>query len=143
MEKFADILKDLMLDRHIKSIRELGRLTKIPATYFSQYFKGRIPTIDIAIKLSNFFNVSLDYLFGLSTDKSCRGYQGKNLSVLLDRYKQALKNNNTTNWLFCKKYNLSEANWRHWRAGQEPKLETLIVIADKLSISIDYLIGRI
>lgn len=142
MNKFKEILEELIFEMGNPSLSEIERLSGIKQSQFSRYLMGAYPYINSAINLANFFDVSVDYLFGISTDKSHSGYGAKNLTVFLERYDKALKDNNYTNWQFCKKFNLSESNWRHWKMGQEPKLETLIIIAEKLNVSIDYLIGR-
>ncbi len=142
MENFVDTLKDLIIDDGNKSLRELERLTGIGSSQWSKYLNGRIPSIDVCIRMADYFNVSVDYIFNLTDSKNHKNYKDKNLSMFLPRYEEVLKRNNTTNWKFCKENGLNESNWRHWKNGSEPRVDTLRIIADKLSTSIDYLIGR-
>ena len=64
-----------ILSERIKTLREEISLTQsqlaekldIATSYISQYESGdRIPSDDIKIKLAKFFDVSLDFLMGLS-----------------------------------------------------------------------------
>lgn len=143
MDSFKETLKDLIIDDGNKPLRELERLTGIGSSQWSKYLNGRIPNLDVCIKMADYFDVSIDYMFNLTERKNHKNYKGKDLSKFLIRYKEALKQNNTTNWKFCKENGLNESNWRHWKNGAEPRLETIKIIADKLSTSIDYLIGRL
>jgi len=141
MEKFSEILKDL-IDEKSLSLRTIEKETGIPSSQLSRYLKSTIPNLSTAVRLSEYFNCSLDYLFGLSDTKMQRKYKNIDLSKFVERYTNALKQNNTTHWKFAKTHNISEACLRHWKYGEEPRLSTLCIIAEYLSVSIDYLVGR-
>lgn len=142
MEKFSEILNDLIIDKGL-SLRKLAEDSGISANQYSKYLKGAIPTIPVAVRLSNYFKHSIDFLFGLidNEDNFKPNYE-YNLSNFVDKYEKLLENNKTTHWKFAKNYGLSESSLRHWKYGDVPKIESLIIIAFNLSSSIDYLIGR-
>ena len=55
-----------LLRKHNMSAAELAVQIKTPASTLSRYMTGsRKPEVFMAIKVARFFNVSLDYLFGL------------------------------------------------------------------------------
>lgn len=139
---FQEILKELITQKGL-SLRTLSKESKVSAVQYSKYLRGAFPTIDVAIRIANYFNCSLDYLFGVSNINIVKSYKEYNISKFLERYENLLKTNNTTHYKFAKTNNLSESCLRHWRYGQTPKIESLIIIAINLSTSIDYLIGRI
>ena len=142
MERFSEILSDLIIDKGL-SLRKLAEDSGVSATQYSKYLKGAIPTIPVAIRLSNYFEHSIDFLFGLVEDeKNFKLNNTYNLSNFVSKYENLLKMNKTTHWKFSKKYGLSESALRHWKYGDVPKLDSLIIIALNLSTSIDYLIGR-
>ncbi len=143
MEKFKDILRDLIIDDGNKSLRTLSQLIGISAFQLGKFLKGSMPNIDNALKISNYFKVSLDYLFGLVGEKGCQNFGNKNIKVFVERYIIALKSNGLTNNAFCNISSISESSLRRWKKGEEPRIESLLEIADKLSTSIDYLIGRL
>ena len=140
MEKFADILKDLITESEL-SLRSLATKSNVSAKQYSEYLRGTFPKLDVAVRIANFFNISLDYLFGIVDYELCYR-KNYNMAGFVERYENLLKANNTTNWKFCKKTGMSESSLRRWKAGDQPNMHNLIIIAVYLSTSIDYLIGR-
>lgn len=124
-------------------MRKLASKTGIAAAPFSDYLRGTIPTLPIAIKISKYFNCSLDYLFGISEiKKSCVLKDSFDMNIFFSRYEKVLEENNTSHWKFCKSLKLSESVYRNWKNGDIPSMKYLAIIAKELSTSIDYLIGR-
>lgn len=63
--KFTDIIIELMKQEGL-SQKELAEKINVTEASMSRYIKGeRIPRIDVLVKLSNVFNVSIEYLQGL------------------------------------------------------------------------------
>ena len=139
MDKFSEILNDLILETGL-SVNKIAKESKISATQLGKYLKGSYPSVEIAIKIGNYFNCSLDYLFGISENKT-KKFKNYDLSLFLKRYLKVLAENNISNWKFMQQHNLSESSFRRWRKGEKPSIPYLIVIAKDLSTSIDYLIG--
>ena len=140
MEKFADVLNDLIAESGL-SLRALAAKSNVSAKQYSEYLRGVYPGVDVAVRIANYFNVSLDYLFGIVDYEPCNKRQ-YNLDVFVERYQNLLKANKTTNWKFCKKYGISESCLRRWKSGDYPNVHNLLIIAINLSTSLDYLIGR-
>lgn len=61
-------IKKLRVSRGITQ-RELAKQIGVTQPALSNYESGRTPNIDVAQKISNFFNVSIDYLIGESNIK--------------------------------------------------------------------------
>lgn len=141
MEKFIDILNDLIIDSKL-SLRKLAEASGVSANQYSRYLKGAIPTIPVAVKMANYFKHSVDYLFGLADEEVYIPKQDYDLSKFVDKYTKLLDMNKTTHWKFAKNYGLSESSLRHWKYGDTPNIESLIIIATNLSTSIEYLISR-
>lgn len=69
MQKFSNRLKDLRLEKNL-SQKQLGDKTGIGATTIQSYeLNTRTPSITIAVVLARFFDVSLDYLCGLTDNR--------------------------------------------------------------------------
>lgn len=85
MDKFADILGDLIKERGL-SLRKLAGESGVSAIQYSKYLRGAYPTIEVAIRISNFFQCSLDYLFGVSDENKYRGEKSFDLSSFVSRY---------------------------------------------------------
>lgn len=67
--KIETKLKNLREDRDLKQ-REIAKLIKTTQSYYSQLENGqKMITIDRLIKLAKFYNVSTDYILGLTNSK--------------------------------------------------------------------------
>ncbi len=143
MESFVEILKDLIDEKGL-SLRQISIESKVNAMQLSRYLRGSTPTIDLALKLALYFNCSLDYLFGISTEKEEGKYKTcyYDMSKFLYNYQSLLNKNNLTNYKFMKNSNFDESVIRHWKAGAKPRLNIICYIASNLGGSIDKLIGR-
>ncbi len=68
MINFCERLKILRTQNKI-SQKKLSIVMEVSETQYQNYEYGKhLPTIDKVIKLCNYFNVSADYLLGLSDD---------------------------------------------------------------------------
>lgn len=62
-------IRNLREDRDLKQ-RELAEYLNVSQNTYSQYETGVIPlSVENAVKLANFYNVSVDYLLGLTDEK--------------------------------------------------------------------------
>ena len=143
MENFSEILSDLISTKEL-SLRGLAKESGVSAVQYSRYLKGQLPKVPTAVKIADYFDVSLDYLFGITDIMGKRKeFKPANLSIFLERYEEALKNSKITHWQLCKCSDLNESSIRHWKSGDTPRMDTLINISNNLSVSLDYLVGRI
>ena len=141
MFTFAETLRELIDEKGL-TFENLAKQSKVAKSQYERYVKNSIPTIPVACRIAKFFDVSVDYLFGLDEQKKRGTYADLNLSVFLERYQKVLKENKITHWKFCQENGLSESCIRKWRKGTMPSTAYLVVIAKQLSCSIDWLIGR-
>jgi transcriptional regulator with XRE-family HTH domain len=70
MKKFHEILKELRIEKKI-SQKQISIDIGISTSHYQSYEYGKTkPTIDNLIKFCQYFNVSADYLIGLSDIKN-------------------------------------------------------------------------
>lgn len=140
--KFNQILTELIDDTGI-SAKKLAKQIGIPSSSIYLYLNGSYPNIKNAVKIANFFNCTLNYLFGLDIYPNEYTFT-KNYSSekFFDKYLSLLKNNNISHYKLSNVADINNSSYRLWKQGKEPKLETLIKIADYFGVSIDYLVGR-
>lgn len=63
-------IKSLRQDRNMTQ-RDLANALHIANTTLSQYESGqRVPSDDVKMQIANYFDVTIDYLLGLSSDRS-------------------------------------------------------------------------
>ncbi len=138
--KFVEVLKDLMIEKEI-SIKELSAETgiKLGSIYF--YFKNEtLPDINCAIKLSEYFGCSINYLLGLDEKKDFVPKITNKTFIKI--YEELLSQNNETNYKVCQKLDINRNSIYHWRKGKTPKMVNLIEMAKYFDVSIDFLLGR-
>lgn len=93
---FAIRLNQLML-KHKKTQQDIAQLVGTSRQAISQYIDGQTqPTIEKLYKIANFFNVSADYLLGLTDIESVDIYD-KKISELIGLNDEAINNLRTTN----------------------------------------------
>lgn len=144
MYNFNENLKELIIEKDL-SLRKIAKESGFTSGQLSEYLHGVYPTVDKAIKLADYFNCSLDFLFGVSDIKvyNKSNKNAFNSNLFLERYQIVLQKNGLTHWKFTRRNELTESTLRHWQKGRKPLIESLIIIAINLDTSIDYLIGRV
>ncbi len=138
--RFVEVLKDLMIENNI-DIKDLAEKTgiKLGSLYF--YFEhNSIPDVNCAIKLSEFFKCSINYLLGLTEVDTIKLVITN--KKFIDNYLFLLKLNNTNNYNVCNKININRNSIYNWRKGKTPKMVNLIEFAKFFNTSVDFLLGR-
>lgn len=141
MSIFAERLNELMFDN--KTTPEILSIAlSVDLSLIYKYLrKEYIPSTPNAIRIANYFNCSLDYLFGLTEDISthfCKEY--KPFAVC---FQALLKEHNCTRYRLKKDTVLAKQSVDDWYNGKRvPTIDNLIVLAEYFSCSLDHFIGR-
>lgn len=85
---FKDLLYDLHIE-HNKSKMDLSKEAAIPYTTICGWFNGRLPDYNAIIKLSEYFNVSADYLLEQSSEPT-RNKKNSNSALPSERPKNSV-----------------------------------------------------
>ena len=139
MEKINDVLKDLIIEKGL-SLRAIAKESGVSCNQYSKYLKQSIPSINVAMKICNYFECSLDYLCGLTFDKIKPNYTYFDVNKFIQNYEKLLLKNHISHYKFAKEMDISESCLRHWKYGQSPTLNIVCKIAIGLSTTIDNLI---
>lgn len=90
--KFNERLKQLRLANGLTQ-KELAKSIEVGRTTISEYESGKIvPKHEGLLKLSNYFNVSVDYLTGVSNEPNTRKHNEHDLDKLLNTLDYILMN---------------------------------------------------
>ena len=141
-EYFSDTLKDLMSERQI-TIKILSEQTKIRLSRLYEFInEKRLPSLENAIKIAEYFHCSLDYLFGFDEEYNyCQNYVLT--SDCSERLRQAINASGKTRYKISKETKVSQQQLHNWyRNKQIPSLVTLVNFADYFNCSLDYLVGK-
>ncbi len=143
MNNFQTKLNELIEEQGI-SKRQLANVLgfKENNSLISKWTKGQqMPKLDMAIKLSNYFKCSLDYLFGTSNNsdevkfKTNVPFDKQLRKILLDKKIKQTQ--------LVEETNFSTGNLFSWfNKKSQPNMSTVIRLAEYLNVSLDYLAGR-
>ena len=82
--KFNTRLKELRIERG-QTQKELANAIEVGRTTVSEYESGKIvPKQEGLLKIANHFNVSVDYLAGVSNERATRKQNASDLDALLN-----------------------------------------------------------
>ncbi len=140
MNTFQETLKELLCEKNLSRLA-LAKIINISSTTINGYFNnGYYPEIKIAVKIANFFDCSLDYLFGISDQ---RKNTERNKNKFIENFTTIIKQQKMSVFQTMKVLNMSEYNYYRWRNGLFPKTVNLIEIAKFFNVSLDYLVGDV
>jgi len=134
MSNFLDLLKDVLLETG-KSFKDLEEAGILHSRTFYQY-KDNTPNLLTIIKIANFLNVSLDYLTGRSSVNDFSQYKEEQKNCY-ENILSILRENNISQSQLSRDTKIGRPNFTYWKQGRLPKLNTLILLANYLSCSID------
>lgn len=135
-ECFADISAERDLD-----IKRISADTGIAKSRLYAFRNGKqLPSLDNALKLSEYFGCSLDYLFGFT--EVCSPPAACYSAPVSERVKTAMDASSLTRYKIFRFTDISQAQLYRWYHGiQVPALSSLVVLADCMECSVDYLAG--
>ena len=138
---FSDRLKEL-LDINGHTVKLLSEGTGIACSVLYAYLNDkRVPFLENAVKISNFYLCSLDFLFGFRED--CLDKKQITVSNICDRLKSAIDNSGKSRYKISIEVGIDQADIARWYHGQRtPSLISLVKLTPALGCSLDYLAGR-
>ena len=142
LEKFPETLDELISD-NLTTLTEVSADLNCGESTLSRYTNGTaLPTLEMTVKLANYFGVTCDYLLGLDTDY----YSGKfttRCPSFKRRFKAVLKEFKISRYKLTQMTGIAESVMRYWIQGKtEPSITNVVKIAQALGCTVDYLIGR-
>lgn len=140
MNNFILTLTDLMIDKNLSRNRLSKELNIASATINGYFNQGYFPEIEIAQKLAEYFDCSLDYLFGFD-DKMKNN--NKNNRSFVENLEFLLKQRKISVHRLMKDLKMSEYNFYRWKKGMQPKTINIVDVAKYFDVSVDYLVGYV
>ena len=138
---FGERLQDIIFDYNL-SVPGLATLINVPKSTIYRYTTGKfLPSLKIALKLSQLFNCTLDYLFGIEEEN-----RATNLTILSSfskRLTELMETRKITVLHIEKNTGIDSRNIYYWLKNRQPTIENVYVLSRYFGCSMDYLIGRI
>ena len=138
--KFSKILNELIAENEI-TVKSLKESTGIAESTLYYYLEDKaFANLNALIKLSDYFNCSIDFLLGLTDIYSYS--KPKHNKTFPEIYKELLKEHKTNNQKVSRELGISRARYYTWKNGSQPSVTILMQLSKYFNVSIDYLIGR-
>ena len=91
-------------------------------------------------KVADYFHCSLDFLAGRSD--VVLDYQVREMPPFYDSLRAVMAEKGVTRYKLVKDLPIYDGYFTNWKKGKSPNILTLIMLADYLDVTIDYLVGR-
>lgn len=139
MINFIDACKNFLEEKD-QNLDILFKNKIISKNTFYKY-KKRNPNLKTLIKVCNFLNVSIDYLFELSDTNNFKMYS-INQNNFYNNLLNFINNKNISQRKFCQALGFSISNVNRYKNGVLPNLSTLVDIAKFFDCQIDDLLQK-
>lgn len=137
VERFSELLDEAGTNAFTVS-KEIGCGNSTLSHYLT---KRHLPKLNIAIKLADYFNCTVDYLLGRKDENEATKFNP--CPDFGTRFDNICKELDVSRYRLHEDTKIAESVMRYWIQGKtKPSVFNIIQIADALNVSIDYLIGR-
>ena len=141
MSNFAESLKELIFDCNYDQ-KTLAISLGISASRITDYLKNeKLPTVENAIKMADFFHCSLDYLLGRTDDFEKKEYFS--CPPFPQRLNELKIHFGCTDNSIYTAAKISRSVFYEWKRGRHlPSVKNLIKLAEYFDCSVDFILGR-
>lgn len=140
-DSFSERLTELMFQADKITTEKLGNVLSVGGSTVCLWKEGkRGILLSNAIKIVEYFNCSLEFLFG-RTD-NVLDFAPQAMLPFYNELKKIMKERNISMYRIVKEKIVSSGNFDSWSKGGDPFMQTVIKLADYLDVTIDYLVGR-
>jgi len=141
LSKFSERLDEIMFE-HQTSVSELAKaIGTTKMTVYRYISKKRTPELFYLIKISDYYNCSLDFLLGITDNNNMTSF--KSTANFSERFKRILEKYHTTEYFLHKSTGISRSVLYAWLSDNKlPSLDSLIKLSSYFDCSIDFLVGR-
>ncbi len=142
MSDFNEVLKDLLLEKGYNQT-DFANLLNIDLSTVNRYLSGnQMPILEIAIKIADTFNYSMDYLFGKAEINQIKSFH--TCPPFSQRFRFLLKHFHKTQINLNEDAKISKSVIYYWLSGKRmPSMDNIIKLSNYFGCSIDFVIGRV
>lgn len=137
MIDFIKVVENI-LEEQGKSKQSLFEDCVVSDNTFFKY-RQRYPSLKTVIKIANYLNVSLDYLFEFSNENRFKEYDIDNLKFY-ENLISFINNKKISARKFCKDLGYAKDNILRWKNGIQPTIQRLLEMTGYFGCSLDDLI---
>lgn len=138
---FVERLKEMMDYANLNALA-LSKILGCGHSTISRYFGGTNPSVEMLVKIADYFQCSTDFLLGLTDDYVTDTYLP--VPPFSERLPQLLNHFKITAYRLQKRTGIAESAMDFWKKGiRTPTLDSVIRIAKALDCSVDFVLGRV
>lgn len=137
---FAERLIELKEEYNLSNL-QLERICGCKNQSVSTWLTRNVyPKLANLLRLSDYFQCSIDYLLGITDDK--RLARTGTPGTFIARADELAEKNNVSKYRIAKECGFDKGNFTKWKStGMLPQTQSLIAIADYFDCSVEYLLG--
>lgn len=141
MSEFVERLEELMFERNLTR-KKFAEISGVDAASVTLYLnERRLPTVENAVKIADFFNCSTDYLLG--REDVNHGAKFKSRPPFCQRLKFLKERFNRSAYSIYTGTGISKSSYYEWLSGKrQPSLDNVIRLADYFGCTVDFVLGR-
>ena len=141
LSNFAESLSELIMQANLTQC-EFAKQIGCGKGTISRYLSGnKMPSLELLLRLADFFQCSTDYLLGLETEFYPRNF--KTPIPFQQRLPILCKELKTTKTEMKRKCDFAESAIYFWQSGERtPSVESIYRIAVAYDCSVDFILGR-
>ena len=141
LENFPEVLKELIVE-NLANLTEVSQELECGESTLSRYTSGlALPTLEMTVRLADYFSVTCDYLLGLNEENAADRF--KRCPPFGKRFDEVLKHFKVSRYRLTQTTGIAESVMRYWVQGKtEPTITNVVKIAQALGCTVDFLIGR-
>ena len=141
LDNFPESLKELIAD-NLTNLTEVSDELGCGEPTLSRYTSGKaLPTLEMTVRLADYFSVTCDYLLGLNEENTASKF--KHCPPFAKRFQEVLKYFHISRYRLIQMTGIAETVMRYWVQGKtEPTVPSVVKIAQALGCTVDFLIGR-
>lgn len=139
MENFITVVQQCLEERN-KTIKDLFD-DKIVSPNTLYKYKQRNPSLNTLIKIANYLEMTIDYMYELSEENNFIKYSADQ-SNFYNTLTNLINLSHISSRQFCKELHYAKDNVLRYKKGVAPSVRTLFEIANYFNCSVDDLLDK-
>ena len=137
---FHERLTELMIEKGVNTVSLAAAIGVSDETGRRWKNGARDILLSQLVTLADYFQCSLDFLTGRSD--TVLDYQVREMPPFYDSLRAVMAEKGVTRYKLVKDLPIYDGYFTNWKKGKSPNILTLIMLADYIDVTIDYLVGR-
>ncbi len=140
MSIFSERLNEFMLEASLTTDQLAEKIGVDGSSVRFWKLKKAVISLSNAIAVADYFNCSLDFLFGRSV--TVIDFTPQPALPFYERLTSIMRDKNISRYRLCIDLQKGHGHFDRWKSGVDPRMNTVYELAVYLDVTLDYLAGR-